>query len=437
MRKCISVDVDNIDQLKVNILNWARSFNFFMLLDSNTSSVSTKLPESYSQYQMIVAAGALRSEIISENIFSTLYNFINRYNDWYFFHLSFDIKQETHGIVSKNMDRIGFPLAFVFQPLWVITIENNLLNFYYPSSFCDCEIIALIKNLIDNRTISNNKGIQKSISLNHMPKDEYLSIINQLKKHLYRGDIYEINYCIENYANNVNIDPYSVYLKLCDLSPAPFGGFYKNRDLFLLSSSPERFLKKYKNIIISQPIKGTIGRAKKNTEDEKLIQILKNNPKEISENIMITDLVRNDLSQFAQYGSVKVKELCGMYSFRHVHQLISTIECKLKDEINFIDAIRMAFPMGSMTGAPKYNAIKYIEDLELFKRGLFSGSIGYINPQNDFDLNVVIRSILYNQKNKTVSIPAGSAITVNSNAEGEFDECNLKAKSLIDTLNSR
>jgi para-aminobenzoate synthetase component 1 len=149
---------------------------------------------------------------------------------------------------------------------------------------------------------------------------------------------------------------------------------------------------------------------------------------------MITDLVRNDLSRTAQKGTVKVQELCGVYSFKQVHQMISTITSKLNYKYTLIDVLKLTFPMGSMTGAPKISAMKIIEELEATKRGLYSGAIGYFSPDGDFDFNVVIRSILYNQEKKYVSFSVGSAITAMSNPESEYEECLLKAKAMHEVL---
>ena len=149
---------------------------------------------------------------------------------------------------------------------------------------------------------------------------------------------------------------------------------------------------------------------------------------------MITDLVRNDLSRTAQKGTVQVQELCGIYSFQQVHQMISTITSKLDDKYSLIDVLKLTFPMGSMTGAPKISAMKIIEELEATKRGLYSGAIGYFSPNGDFDFNVVIRSILYNQEKKYVSFSVGSAITSLSNPEDEYEECMLKAGAMHEVL---
>ena len=221
---------------------------------------------------------------------------------------------------------------------------------------------------------------------------------------------------------------------LNEISKSPLAVYFKNNKQFLLSASPERYLKKEGELLISQPIKGTAKRFQDSLEDEKSKIQLASDPKERAENIMVSDLVRNDLSRTAQKGSVKVEELCGIYSFQQVHQMISTITSKLNRQYTVADVIKTTFPMGSMTGTPKVSVLKIIEELEETKRGLYSGAVGYFTPNSDFDFNVVIRSILYNQERNYVSFSVGSAITSQSVPEREYEECLLKAKAMREVL---
>ena len=201
-----------------------------------------------------------------------------------------------------------------------------------------------------------------------------------------------------------------------------------------MCSSPERFLQKSGNRIISQPIKGTRKRGIDLDEDRFLFNELKNSEKDKSENVMITDLVRNDLSKTAQKSSVKVEELFGVYSFERVHQMITTISSIIDKKYDFIDLIESCFPMGSMTGAPKLKAMQLIEEYETTKRSIYSGAFGYISPYQDFDFNVVIRSVLYDRLSSYISVLVGGAITINSDEEQEYEECLIKAQALINVL---
>jgi para-aminobenzoate synthetase component 1 len=251
--------------------------------------------------------------------------------------------------------------------------------------------------------------------------------------HIHRGDIYEANFCQEFYAQ-AKLNSLETYFKLNKIAQAPFSTFLKNGDKFLLSSSPERFLKKEGLDITSQPIKGTTKRSEHPEKDEHLKTVLESDPKERSENIMIVDLVRNDLSKIAQKGTVNVTELCQIHSFKQVHHMISTVQAKALPTISPVNIIAATFPMGSMTGAPKISAMKIIEALENTKRGLYSGGVGYFTPNGDFDFNVVIRSILYNASKSYLSFSVGSAITSKSTPENEFEECLVKAKAMRSVL---
>lgn len=265
-------------------------------------------------------------------------------------------------------------------------------------------------------------------------KNSYIEKVNKLKQHIQQGEIYEINFCIEFYAENVKINPFKQFDKLIAISPMPFSCFIKHQNKYLICASPERFLKKRDNVLISQPIKGTIKRSENIIEDKQLKEELKNSIKEKSENVMIVDLVRNDLSRIAERGSVKVDELYGIYSFPQWYQMISTISCTLKEGKGFDEILKATFPMGSMTGAPKISAMQLIEKYESTKRGMYSGSVGIILPNGDFDLNVVIRSIQYNTETGYLSFMVGSAITILSDAEKEYEECLLKAKAIFSVL---
>jgi len=286
----------------------------------------------------------------------------------------------------------------------------------------------------------NNFSEKKTVTRIHMQartsREEYISNAKKLIEHIHCGDIYEVNYCIEFFAENVSVDPSSLFLKLNELTQAPFSCLYKNGEHWLICASPERFLHKKGSCIISQPIKGTRARGKTFEEDEKLKMELFLDEKERSENVMIVDLVRNDLSKSAKKNSVKVEELFGIHSFKSVHQMISTVRAELRNDVHPVDAIRNAFPMGSMTGAPKIKAMELIDEFENVKRGLYSGAVGYFTPDLDFDFNVVIRSIQYNSKTGYLSFMVGSALTANADPEKEYEECLLKAKTLFESIDA-
>jgi para-aminobenzoate synthetase component 1 len=332
---------------------------------------------------------------------------------------------------SNNFDGLHFPDLFFFQPKKLFLLKGNQLEVRYLQ-LCDDEIESDFNEIVTNQqptTDNRQPKIQKRIS-----KESYIAKVNQMLEHIHRGDIYEANFCMEFYADNAIIEPVKIYQKLNAISKPPFAIFFKNNEQYLLCASPERYLRKEGNKVISQPIKGTAKRFSDLVLDEKSKTELETNPKERSENIMIVDLVRNDLSHTAIKGSVEVEELCGIYTFEQVHQMISTVVSNVLTTTSPVEILRTTFPMGSMTGAPKISAMKIIEELEETKRGLYSGAVGYFSPENDFDFNVVIRSILYNAQEKYVSFSVGSAITSQSNPEQEYEECLLKAKAMFKVL---
>ena len=346
--------------------------------------------------------------------------------------LSYDLKNQIESLSSAHDARVDFPELFCCVPSYVIRVKNGKVEYLKGERNDKTEEILAKFN---GDLLSDSKqDIQLSPSLT---KEEYLDRVKQLQEHIQQGDIYEVTFCQEFYAENATVNPFLVYQRLSKLTQAPYRCFVKHGDAYLLSGSPERFIRKKENTLSSQPIKGTAKRSDNPELDKALKQSLLNSSKEKAENVMIVDLVRNDLSRIAQRNSVKVDELFGLYSFRTVHQLISTISAEVDEKVDFKDIIRALFPMGSMTGAPKISAMKLIEQYEDFRRGMFSGSVGYISPNGDFDFNVIIRSILYDQSKRVVSCPVGGAITIQSDPESEYEECLLKVDALQKALLSK
>jgi para-aminobenzoate synthetase component 1 len=301
---------------------------------------------------------------------------------------------------------------------------------------CDDELEEDVQDIMSFENLKSQVSSLKSLK-QRISKESYLEKVAGMLEHIHRGDIYEANFCMEFYAEDAVIDPLDIYQRLNAISEPPFAVYFKNYRQYLLSASPERYIKKEGDKIISQPIKGTAKRSTDTAEDNAIKLELSLNEKERSENIMIVDLVRNDLSRTASKGSVEVEELCGSYTFKQVHHLISTVVSRVATGASPVDVIRTTFPMGSMTGAPKISAMQIIEKLEETKRGLYSGAVGYFTPESDFDFNVVIRSILYNEENKYVSFSVGSAITSLASPEMEYEECLLKAKAMRTVLEVR
>jgi len=419
--------VKDFKRIKKQLLAWSRQFQEIAWLDSNEYDSKT------GEYEAILAVEAftaIKTDYV--NAFDKLKEYQETTADWIFGYLSYDLKNDVENLKSLNIDGLHFPDLYFFQPQKLIFIKENQIEFQYLR-MVDDEInddFNDIQNFkIESTSHRSTLKVEARIS-----KEEYLEKIRLMLDHIHRGDIYEANFCQEFYAENVAIDSFNIYQSLNEISTPPFAAYLKLENFNLISASPERYLRKRGKELLSQPIKGTARRAANLEEDRKIATELAEDPKEQSENVMIVDLVRNDLSRIAKKGSVKVDELCKVYTFKQVHQLISSVTAEIADEIPPVEALRTSFPMGSMTGAPKISAMKIIEKLEESKRGVYSGAVGYFTPEGDFDFNVVIRSILYNSENKYLSFSVGGAITAKSNPEKEYEECLLKAKAMREVL---
>ena len=407
-------------QILESLVGICSAFDDVCILSSNNSPNSSK--------NIFAGIGSLKTvkSDPAQDSFEVLNTQISNSGNWWLGHFAYDLKNEIELLKSENSDNVGFPNLSFFSPEFVIQLEKDQLTIESYGKKSASELFDITPT---KKSISTTISIQARTT-----KEAYIKNVTQLLSHIQKGDIYEINYCIEFFAIDVSIDPGELFLKLNSLTEAPFSALYKNDNNWLICGSPERFIEKKGTKISSQPIKGTRPRGKTNEEDNLLKIELLNDPKERSENVMIVDIVRNDLSRSAQKGTVKVEELFGIHTFKNVHQMISTISCELDSATNPIEAIKNTFPMGSMTGAPKVKAMELAEKFENVKRGLYSGALGYFTPTMDFDFNVIIRSIQYNSKTGYLSLMVGSAITANSIPEKEYDECLVKAETLFQAL---
>ncbi len=415
--------ISNQQEWLSKALRWASFKDHFSFLNGN------QYPALHDSFPLILAVDQAKIISGNEQSFPALDNFIKSNGDWLFGYFSYDLKNEVEDLQSNNPGTIDVDHIFFFLPKTLIfpgDTSVKILSFDDPGEIFQ-EILAMED--LPEHTHPDIKLIH------HTSKKEYIESVIHIKEQIVNGEFYEMNYCIEFSAKDAALDPVKCYLALNEISPMPFSSLIKNNDLHLICASPERFLKKTEEKIISQPIKGTIRRSVDPTKDEILKKDLFANEKERAENMMIVDLVRNDLAKSAMPGSVNVEEMFGIYSFSGIHQMISTISAKANEGISPGQIIENAFPMGSMTGAPKIRVMQEIEALENRKRGLYSGSAGYFDPSGNFDLNVVIRSIIYNNHSKTLSYHVGSAITYDSDPEKEYMECLLKASAIEKVLN--
>ena len=409
--------------LKLRMLNWANQFSILVFLDSNN------YPSINGRYECLLAVCEQQSMPYDQcHSLEEVQQLHDSRKDWLFGHINYDYKN----IIEPSLNTAhGFKTGF------------PSLHFFIPSTVCyiDCAQATLtietfanplaVFNAIMAMEIANNEVRLPKLQFSSVTdKAFYLASIAKLRAHILEGDCYEINYCSERYCSGVAVDPLQVFMALNKLSPAPFAAYYRLNSSYLMCASPERYLQKNGDSLLAQPIKGTARRDGDAAADEQIKTALKNDLKERAENVMIVDLIRNDLSRSCEVGSVVVNELFGIYTFPQVHQMISSISGRLRQDRTFTDAIRFSFPMGSMTGAPKYKVMQLTDKYERAAREIYSGAVGYITPSGDFDFNVVIRSLMYNAHTQYLSYQTGGAITYDSIAENEWEETRLKAWAL-------
>lgn len=432
-----SFPIENITDFKTKMLNWAKESFADNAPEESTQTIcyldSNQHQDKFGKFEALLAIGSHKElKMNTPGCLDALQELHEETQDWLFGYLSYDVKNEIEDVSSSNEDLQHAPELFFFQPERLLVLRETECEFHYPKELEDIvhhDLVSIERQsaIIERQKININ--IRQALS-----RTDYMDAVKGILEHIQLGDIYEMNFCQSFYADHVQLSPIEVFQKLNDIARSPFAAFCQFDDHHIMSASPERYVQRTGGKLISQPIKGTAKRLQNKALDREISVKLQNDPKERAENIMITDLVRNDLARTAEKGSVKVEELCGLYSFRTVHQLITTITSQTTKGTKMQDILSTTFPMGSMTGAPKLSAMRIIEEFERNKRGIYSGSIGYISPQGDLDLNVVIRSILYNKKLQQLSLQVGSAITYQSDPQKEYEECLLKAEALLKAL---
>jgi para-aminobenzoate synthetase component I len=428
MKKKGIFPIKNIENLKNQLLHWAASETTAMYLDSNQYA-----NDPYQQWDCLLAVDCMEMlELAADgDAFALLEDWRATNKGWLFGFLGYDLKNEVEKLDSNNFDGLGLPDLFFFKPRIVCGIKGDEFH-VFSSEIAPKSILKIIQKYpttFPETAIIQNLALKPRVS-----KEDYLQTVAKIREDIIKGDYYELNLCQEFFAEKVDIDAAVLFSRLNKLGKAPFSAFFKTNERYLCAASPERFLQKKGNTLLSQPIKGTRKRGKTPEEDQKIALELATALKDRAENVMIVDLVRNDLARNCEAGSVKVNELFGIYPFQSVFQMISTVQGTLREGVSAVQSIKSAFPPGSMTGAPKKMAMERIEAYEKTKRGLFSGAIGYFSPDEDFDFNVVIRSILYNAEAKYLSFQVGGAIVYDSVPEQEYEECMVKAQNMLRVL---
>lgn len=422
--------VSDMAGLRAGLIRFAERFDDAVILDSLHEA--KVLPGYDREYRILAGFGSRRFYPAPDHTWEGLDDFLRHQKhdgEYVLGYLSYDIKNNIEDLKSENPDRTGFPEVFLMVPEVLVIVTDGSIEIRSHDSGPE-EIYAELGLHLRHPVSSTGHVDLKPV----LSRSQYLEKVRGLQEHIQRGDIYEVNFCHEFYSDHAEVDAYETYIRLGEDSPNPFGCFVKHEGRFLLCASPERFLRMASGMITSQPMKGTMPRHQDPALDEEYRTALEHSVKDKAENVMIVDLTRNDLSRIAKRGSVRVPELYRVHSFPNVHQMVSTVQCDVRDDVQVSEILTATFPMGSMTGAPKVRAMQLIEEYEPMKRGIFSGTAGYFAPDGSFDLNVVIRSIMYSESDHVLSVMAGGAITNMSDPEREYEESLVKMKPLFRTL---
>lgn len=416
-RKAVSFPFPESDlqNIKNKMLNWLKPFSIFAYLDNNGYGHKP------ARFELLLAASPVSSAATAVQ---------DEDGDWRFGHFAYDYKNQVEpSLSSRHPDFTGFADSAFYRPDVVMYIHRGTHTLHVTSLLQDPQ--HLLEQVLQAPAVIPAAPAAMPPRWQYdFDEQDYMATVQQIKAHIAAGDCYEMNFCTRAFAEDCTVEPFALFHRLNVLNPAPFAALYRNGASWLICASPERFLYREGARLLSQPIKGTARRAQVAGDDERLKAALLHDPKERAENVMIVDLVRNDLARSCEPGSVSVPELFGVYTFPQVHQLISTVEGRLKPGTGNQEAIAHAFPMGSMTGAPKIMVMRLTEQYERARRGLYAGCIGYIAPGGDFDFNVVIRSLQYNATSSFLSYQTGGAITYDSDPAAEWAEVRLKAKAL-------
>ena len=414
------------NQRKIDNLQWKFQNENLIILES-------QMPEHPSSVQSFVAVRPKNQIKISDNRvewqidgqkksfsmnpWQALSEFRNQTGGWLFGYLGYDLKNHTENLTSENRELLAIPDLYFMEPEFLFRIEKE-------------NLVQLSGDNISSAESQQNFDINEEIDLQNFEPSiswqRYKKNILHIQELIKNGNFYELNYSFPM-CGQFSGTSYRLYQKMRQINPVPFGAYLSLDEYSVVCASPERFLKKQGAKVISEPIKGTAARNENKTRDIRQKEELLNE-KNRAENLMIVDLVRHDLSKIAKIGSVKVAKLYDVQTFGTVHQLISTIEAETDDQANPVEILKQCFPMGSMTGAPKIEVMKTIDQLEEYRRALYSGAIGYITPEGNFDFNVVIRTAII-QGNQLI-YPVGGAITSDSESENEWKEAEVKARSI-------
>ncbi|MEX1010620.1 MAG: aminodeoxychorismate synthase component I [Balneolaceae bacterium] len=364
-------------------------------------------------------------EVTRGDPWDALFRIRREYPGWYVGWLGYDLKNSIEDLKSANEDPVGAPDLWFVQPRLLLRYghQSGLLTAIYGDLPSEEWLLAE-----PNRSCESECQVGPLEA--DLDRETYRDHILRIQEGIREGEYYEVNLSHILRAR-FNGEPWALYRKMREAGPVPFAAWIDTGELAICCASPERFLKKSGRLVFSQPIKGTAPRSSDPVRDRKLKEELENSEKERAENLMIVDLVRHDLSRTAIPGSVRVSKLFDIQSYATVHQLVSTVEAEVSEGRSAEEVLKCCFPPGSMTGAPKIRVMKEIEEVETYRRGVYSGAIGYLTPEDDFDFNVVIRTAIIS--GEELSYPVGGAITSDSDPDAEWEETWVKARALSQT----
>lgn len=349
-------------------------------------------------------------------------------------YIAYDLGAKLLGIDSYAQPTLqNMPLLDLGLYDWAIIADHQqkslilfAANTHPSTSAIVDEILALWK-----MDVQSNPAALKSDFTSLISQSDYTSAFSSIYQSLKEGRSYQVN-LTQAFHVRYEGDSWAFYKKISMQNPVPFAAFFRTTDADILSFSPERFLYYEKGKLVTSPIKGTMRRSSNLIEDEYLKLTLAASEKNRAENVMIVDLLRNDLGKIAQPGSVHVTHLCELQSYNSVHHLVSTIEAQLLSTIQPFDAFLSCFPGGSITGAPKIESMRIINEQEPYARGVYCGSIGYFSNHGRFDTNIAIRTIT--AKDNILHFAAGGGIVIDSSCEDEYRECFIKIAAIINGL---
>ena len=351
-------------------------------------------------------------------------------------YFSYDFGRKFEQIKTRHPKKISLPEAlFAFYD--VLIIDDKKEKKLYLTARGETEeqekILDATEEEIRRCSVAPKPDKQNILAefCPNFEKEEYKQTVDNMISYIVEGDIYIANMTQQLEAKSKK-EPYEVYRYLRTHNPAPFAGYFNYGNFQIASASPERFLQVKDGIVETRPIKGTRKRGFTQEEDEALKEELRNSSKDRSELLMIVDLERNDLNHVCEPGTVKVTDHFAVETYATVFHLVTTIVGKMKKNLQIMDLIQAAFPGGSITGAPKIRAMEIIDELEHDRRGLYTGTMGYLSLDGNCDLNIVIRTAVY--QDGVYHLGVGGGITCESELEFEYEETLQKAKAVLEAI---